>query len=232
MLLNHTEDFHSVSTLAHELGHFMHSAFSHEAQPYPTARYAIFVAEVASTLNEILLAQHLMGLIQDDAQQLALLGHQLESIRGTVFRQTMFAEFELGLHRVVESGGALTGAELNERYQALLERHMGHHEGVMHIDPLYTAEWGFVPHFHYNFYVYQYATSFVAATALARAILEGNTDARDRYLAFLKSGSTKTPVELLRDAGVDMTSPEPIRATIAVMNDIMDTIEGLAPEPR
>jgi oligoendopeptidase F len=229
MLLNHTEDFHGVSTIAHELGHLMHSWYSQEAQPYPTARYAIFVAEVASTLNEILLLRHLIGGAEAPDQRLALLGHHLENIRGTVFRQTMFAEFESQLHEVVEAGDALTGQEMNERYGALLRRYHGHDGGVMRIDERYDAEWGFVPHFHYDFYVYQYATSFVAATALARRILDGETGARERYLGFLRTGSTKPPVDLLRDAGVDMTAPDPIRATMDEMRGVLDAIDELTP---
>ena len=229
MLLNHTEDFHGVSTIAHELGHLMHSWYSQEAQPYPNARYAIFVAEVASTLNEILLLRHMIDRTAPREQRLALLGHHLENIRGTVFRQTMFAEFETAVHEVVEAGGALTGQEMNERYGVLLRRYHGHDRGVMRVDERYDAEWAFVPHFHYNFYVYQYATSFVAATALARRILDGETGARERYLGFLRTGSTKPPVELLRDAGVDMTAPDPIRATMDEMTGVLDAIDALAP---
>jgi oligoendopeptidase F len=229
MLLNHTENFHGVSTIAHELGHLMHSWYSQEAQPYPTARYTIFVAEVASTLNEILLLRHLIGGAEAPEQRLALLGHHLENIRGTVFRQTMFAEFESQLHEVVEAGDALTGQEMNERYGALLRRYHGHDGGVMRIDERYDAEWGFVPHFHYDFYVYQYATSFVAATALSQRILDGETGARERYLGFLRTGSTKPPVDLLRDAGVDMTAPDPIRATMDEMRGVLDAIDELTP---
>jgi oligoendopeptidase F len=231
MLLNHTENFHGVSTLAHELGHLMHSWYSQEAQPYPTARYAIFVAEVASTLNEILLLKHMLDRAETPDQRLALLGHHLENLRGTVFRQTMFAEFESRIHELVEAGEALTGQVLNESYGALVRRYHGHDAGVMRIDDHYVAEWGFVPHFHYNFYVYQYATSFVAATSLARRILSGDGEARERYLAFLATGSTKPPVELLRDAGVDMTAPDPIRATMAEMTGVLDAIDELVPHP-
>lgn len=227
MLLNHQDDWHSASTLAHESGHLMHSLLSQRACPYPTARYVIFVGEVASTLNEALLFHYALAQAASDDERLALLGNYLEGLRGTVFRQTMFAEFELTIHELVERGESLTGESLSEIYRALLERYHGTAQGVLAIDPLYTAEWAHVPHFHYDFYVYQYATSYVAATALVRQIQADPVDAVQRYLRFLAAGSTKPPVELLRAAGVDMTSPEPIRATIAEMNDVMDRIEEI-----
>ncbi|NJN64411.1 MAG: oligoendopeptidase F family protein [Acidobacteria bacterium] len=227
MLLNHQDDYHSASTLAHEAGHLMHSTYSQRHQPYPTARYVIFVAEVASTFNEILLHRYLLDRAEDDERRLALLGHYLDNIRGTVFRQTMFAEFELEIHARAERGEALTGEELGAIYFELLQRYHGTADGVLAIDPLYAAEWGFVPHFHYNFYVYQYATSYVAATALARRILSGSTSATIRYLDFLSRGSARPPVELLRDAGVDMTSSEPIQATMTEMSEVMDAMDAI-----
>lgn len=232
MLLNHQDDWHSASTLAHEAGHLMHSLLSQAACPYPTARYVIFVAEVASTLNEALLFHHALDRAASDEQRLILLGNYLEGLRGTVFRQTMFAEFELTTHELVERGESLTGETLCAIYRELLERYHGTAAGVMSIDALFTAEWAHVPHFHYDFYVYQYATSYVAATALVRRVLSGDTEGVKRYLEFLSSGSTQPPVQLLRDAGVDMTSPEPIRATIAEMNDVMDRIETILANQR
>ncbi len=229
MLLNHIDDFHGASTVAHESGHLMHSWLSQNTQPYPTARYVIFVAEVASTLNEQLLFHHLYERADDPHQRLALLGHYLETMRGTLFRQSMFAEFELDIHETVERGGALTSDSLAERYIELLRRFHGQDEGVMSIDARYGVEWAYVPHFHYDFYVYQYATSYVAAVALASRIREGDADALERYLAFLSSGSTQPPVELLKDAGVDMTSPEPIRQTVHEMHRVMDEVESILP---
>ncbi len=228
MLLNHTDDYHGTSTMAHEGGHMLHSSFSQEANPYPTSGYAIFVAEVASTVNEVLLQKDLVAKAEgDDEARLALLGSFLESLRTTVFRQTMFAEFELAIHEMVERGEALTGDNLNELYVDMLRRYHGEAEGVMKIDDLYAVEWAFIPHFHYNFYVYQYATSYVAAIALAEGILEDRPGAREKYLTFLKSGGTKPPVELLQDAGVDMTSPEPIRAAMRLMNGVLDQIDEI-----
>ncbi|MBD3869328.1 MAG: oligoendopeptidase F [Acidobacteria bacterium] len=227
MLLNHTDDYNGTSTLAHEGGHLMHSSFSQEANPYPTSGYAIFVAEVASTVNEVLLQKDLVAKADGDEARLALLGNFLESLRNTVFRQTMFAEFELAIHEMVERGEALTGDNLNELYAEMIRRYHGEAEGVMKIDDLYTVEWAFIPHFHYNFYVYQYATSYVAAIALAEGIMEDRPGARDNYLTFLKSGGTRPPVDLLKSAGVDMTSPEPIHAAMRLMNEVMDQIDQI-----
>jgi oligoendopeptidase F len=227
MLLNHQDDFHSLATLAHESGHLMHSWFSQQAQPFPTARYVIFVAEVASTFNEALLMHALLDRATSDQTRLALLGHELDALRGTVFRQAMFAEFELRFHEAIERGEALTGDILNELYLDLLHRYHGSERGVMAIDDRYASEWAFVPHFHYDFYVYQYATSYVAATALAQSVLAGSTEARDRYLRFLERGSEQPPVDLLRDAGVDMTGPEAFLATVRRAEEIMDGIEEI-----
>jgi oligoendopeptidase F len=227
MLLNHQDDYLSATTLAHEGGHLVHSSLSQEAQPYPTSHYSIFVAEVASTVNEVLFFKHLLARAESDDARLALLGSFLEGLRTTIFRQTMFAEFELAIHEAVERGDPLTGDGLNELYGTLLRRYQGEGEGVMKVDELYTAEWAFVPHFHFNFYVYQYATSYVAAIALAEGIERDRPGARGSYLEFLASGSTKPPVELLKDAGVDMTSPEPIRAAMRLMNQVLDQIEEI-----
>jgi oligoendopeptidase F len=227
MLLNHQDDYESASTLAHEGGHLMHSWYSQEAQSYPTSRYVIFVAEVASTFNQVLLFHQLMERAEDDAMRLSLLGNFLEGMRTTVFRQTMFAEFELAIHEAVERGEALTGDSLNALYLDMLRRYHGEAEGVMTIDELYAVEWAYIPHFHYNFYVYQYATSNVAAIALAEGVEQNRSGALERYLDFLRSGSTKPPVELLADAGVDMTGPEPIRAAMRMMNEVMDQIDEI-----
>ncbi len=227
MLLNHTNDFHGASTLAHESGHLMHSCLSQETQAYPTARYVIFVAEVASTFGEALFFHHSLDRAQTREQRLSLLGNYLENIRGTVFRQAMFAEFEFAVHSAVERNESLTGDDLSRRYLDLLRRYHGSDQDVVRIDEVYGAEWAFVPHFHYNYYVYQYATSFVAATALSRMVLRQEAGAVERYLEFLGSGCSHPPVELLRRAGVDMTSPDPIRATMSEMNEIMDQIEEL-----
>ena len=171
--------------------------------------------------------RHLVSQAADDESKLALLGNFLEGLRTTVFRQTMFAEFELAIHEIAERGEPLTGEGMNELYLGMLRRYQGHDEGAMTIDELYAAEWSYIPHFHYNFYVYQYATSYIAAIALAEGILEERDGAVERYLDFLRGGSTKPPVQLLADAGVDMTKPEPIHAAMRLMNDVMDQIEEI-----
>ncbi len=227
MLLNHQDDYHSMSTFAHEGGHLMHSMLSQKNQPFPTSDYVTFVAEVASTVNEVLLFKDLVGKAQSDDEKLALMGEFLEGMRQTVFRQTMFAEFELAIHETIERGEPLTGDSLNKLYLDLLRRYHGHDKGVATIDEIYGAEWAFIPHFHYDFYVYQYATSFIAATAIAENILEKKPGAVDAYLAFLKSGSTKPPVELLRGAGVDMASPEPIKAAMRLMDDVIGQMNAI-----
>ncbi len=225
MLLNHQDDYESASTFAHESGHLMHSRLSSKNQPFETAFYETFVAEVTSTTNEWLFFKHMLGRAQDDNERLAILGSFLESVRTTVFRQTMFAEFELEMHRMAEKGQPITAASLDELYIGLLRKYHGEAEGVMKIDPLYAVEWAFIPHFHYNYYVYTYATSFIAGTAFVDQIRSG-PEGCDRYInKLLKAGSSKPPVQILKDAGVDMTTPAPFQATVKAMNDVMDQIE-------
>jgi oligoendopeptidase F len=227
MLLNHLDDYNGATTLAHEAGHLMHSALAQETQPYPTADYATFVAEVASTVNEVLFFRDLLGRASTDDERLALLGNFLERLRTTVFRQTMFAEFELAIHDAAERGEPLTADSLDTLYGKLLRDYHGADAGVTRIDETYHAEWASVPHFHYDFYVYQYATSFVAATALAEGIEANRPGAREAYLTFLRAGGSAPPVELLRAAGVDMTGPEPIRAATRLTSEILDRMEEI-----
>ena len=227
VLMNYNDDYESVSTLAHEWGHAMHSHLANAAQPYPTADYSIFIAEVASTFNEALLLRRSLDEAKSDDERISLLGSYVENLRGTFFRQTMFAEFELAIHEATERGEALTGARLSSMYGELLRRYHGHDQGVMRIDDAYTVEWAYIPHFYYNFYVYQYATSLAASTQLSRAVLAGDTSARDRYLALLKAGGSRYPYELLKEAGVDLATPAPYRALEAQMNWAMDEIEKI-----
>jgi oligoendopeptidase F len=230
-LLNFNGKYDDLSTLAHESGHSMHTALAHAAQPYPTADYPIFVAEVASTLNEDLLLDHMMGRAKDDPTRLALLGNRLDNMRGTLFRQTQFAEFELAIHERVQKGEPLTGEALSKLYLEIVRAYYGHDQGVCQVDDLIAAEWAYIPHFYYDFYVYQYATSMVASSAIAKEIRDearkGKTAARDRYLAMLAAGGSKFPVDLLKDAGVDMTTSKPFDAAIASMNAIMDEMERI-----
>lgn len=227
MLLNYNGQYNDVSTLTHEMGHAMHSYYSNKTQPFATADYAIFVAEVASTLNEALLINKMLDTIKDDDVRLSLLMNYLDGIKGTVFRQTQFAEFELAIHQKAESGQPLTGDVLTEIYGNIIRKYYGHNEGVCNVDDAYCVEWAYVPHFYYNFYVYQYATSFTASTALSRAILAGEPGAVERTIEFLSAGGSDYPVDILKRAGVDMTSPEPFDRTMVAMNRVMDQIEEI-----
>jgi oligoendopeptidase F len=230
-LLNFNGMYDDLSTLAHESGHSMHTWLANAAQPYPTADYPIFVAEVASTLNENLLLHHMLARAKDDDTRLYLLGSYLDNLRATLFRQTQFAEFELAMHEMAERGETLTGENLSELYLKITRAYYGHDQGICRVDDSVAPEWAGVPHFYMNFYVYQYATSVVASTALAKAIREEathhQTARRDAYLRMLRAGGSDHPIELLRDAGVDMTSSAPFDAAIAEMNGIMQEMEGI-----
>ncbi|MCC7010677.1 MAG: oligoendopeptidase F [Acidobacteria bacterium] len=227
MLLNYNGKYDDMSTLAHELGHTMHSYFSNRTQPYATAGYHTFVAEVASTFNESLLNDHMLGTIADPAQRLALLGSYLEGIKGTVFRQTQFAEFELAMHRLAEAGEPVTGEALAALYYEITCRYYGHAQGVAVVDDYIRHEWSYIPHFYRSFYVFQYATSFTASQALAQKVKAGDADATRRMIEFLSSGGSDYPIALLARAGVDMTTGEPLELTIAAMNRVMDEMERL-----
>jgi oligoendopeptidase F len=233
-LLNFNGAWDDVSTLAHESGHSMHSYLSSTNQPYATAGYSTFVAEVASTLNENLLFHHELDRTKDDRTRLFLLSSYLDSMRTILFRQTLFAEFELKIHESVERGEPLTGESLNKMYLDLLRQYYGHDAGVVKVDERYGAEWAFIPHFYRNFYVYQYATSMIGGMSLAdgmigkAAVKSGKAQSnRDAYLRLLSSGSSKYPIELLQDAGVRMTTSEPFDAAMREMNSIMDEIERI-----
>jgi oligoendopeptidase F len=234
-LLNFNERYEDLTTLAHESGHSMHTFLSHGAQPYPTADYPIFVAEVASTFNENLLVHHMLGQAKDDATRMFLLGNLLDGLRTTLFRQTQFADFELAFHQQAERGEPLTGENLSALYLKMARDYYGHDKKVCQVDDLLAIEWAYVPHFYYGYYVYQYATSMVASTSLARAVREeaekakagGPTPRRDAYLKMLSSGSSKYAIELLKEAGVDMTTSAPFDAAIAEMNAPMDEMERI-----
>jgi oligoendopeptidase F len=231
ILLNYNGKYDDVSTLAHELGHTMHSYLTNTTQPYPTSEYSIFVAEVASTFNEALLMDWMVRQLKDDAQRLSLLAHELDGIRGTVFRQAQFAEFELGIHERAERGESLTSDVLDEMYEKINRTFYGHAEGVCIVDPEIRHEWAHIPHFYYGFYVYQYATSFTASAALAEMILGGDRETGRRYLELLSAGGSDYPIALLRKAGVDMTSSRPFELTMKRMNRIMDEMEALLGAP-
>jgi len=225
ILLNYNSQYNDVSTLAHELGHTMHSYFSNKTQPYPLADYPIFVAEVASTFNEILLFHDNLKRVTDDNVRLTLLMEYLDGLKGTVFRQTQFADFELKMHEMAERGEQLTGESLNQLYENITQEYYGHQKGVCKVDDCIKIEWAYIPHFYYNFYVYQYATAYTAATALAQKVLKGEPGAVANYLRFLSAGGSDYPINLLKKAGVDMTSAEPFELTMQEMNWVMDEIE-------
>ncbi|MCJ7673942.1 MAG: oligoendopeptidase F [Sedimentisphaerales bacterium] len=225
VLLNYNGQYDDVSTLAHELGHAVHSYYSNKNQPYPTADYSTFVAEVASTFNEALLINRMLSDIKDDDARVSLLMSYLEGIRQTLFRQAQFAEFELRMHEMAERGQPLTGDALSKVYGDILNRYYGQDKGVCNIDQLYTVEWAYVPHFYYNFYVYQYSTSFTASTALAEKVLGKEERAVEKYIEFLSSGGSDYPINLLSKAGVDMITREPFDKTMAAMNRAIDEIE-------
>ncbi len=228
-LQNFTGLYEEVSTLAHESGHSMHTYLSDTHQPYITHDYKIFVAEVASTLNENLLLHYMLDQTRDPDTRLFLLGSYLDGMRTTLFRQTLFAEFELKIHELAEKGEPLTGERMSGIYLGLLKDYYGDAQSVCKVNDRYAIEWAYIPHFYYNFYVYQYATSLTASQQIAaniRAEKKG-TRARDAYLAMLGSGSSKYPLDLLRGAGVDMTSSGPFNAAMKEMNTIMDEMEKL-----
>jgi oligoendopeptidase F len=224
VLLNFNHRLEDAMTLAHELGHSLHSYYTNSTQPYATHDYTIFSAEVASTTNETLLLDHLLKTTTDPKKKMYLLNEYLESIRTTVFRQAMFAEFERSLYARAENGEAITADMLDAMWHNLNVKYYG---PQMVVDKEVNAEWSRIPHFYYNFYVYQYVTGFSAANALASQILTEGEPARSRYLNFLKSGGSDYSLELLKKAGVDMSSPEPIRITIQRFEKLLGELETL-----
>src|SRR5213593_2234572 len=227
MLINYNGKYTDVSTIAHEMGHTMQSYFSNKTQPYPLTNYPIFVAEVASTFNETLLINHVLKNTKDDDTRLALLGNYLENIKTTVFRQAQFAEFELRMHEMAGKGQPITGDALAKLYSDITRKYYGQGQGVCTVDDYIANEWSYIPHFYRDFYVYQYATSFTASMALSEKVISGDPAATRRYLAFLSAGGSKYPIDLLKDAGVDMTTDEPLNLTIKAMNRVMDEIDAI-----
>ena len=227
LLLNHNGQFNDVSTFTHEWGHAIHTMLAKEHNPYQTAGYATFTAEIASTTNEVLLQEHMLGQDISDKERLFYLGTVLEAVRGTFFRQVMFAEFELRIHEMVEAGEALSGEKMTAVYEQLLRQYHGADAGVMTIDPAYAVEWAFIPHFYRNFYVFQYATSIAGGTRFAERFLTGDDQARDDYLAVLSAGGSRYAYELLQEYGIDLATDAPYDALIARMDRVMDEIEAI-----
>lgn len=227
VFLNYQDNYGSVSTLAHEWGHGMHTVLSNRAQPYELSQYPTFMAEIASTSNEFLLSDHMLAHARTRQEKLTYLGQELETIRGTFFRQTMFAEFELAVHDAVQKGEPMSGKRMSEIYLGLLRQYHGADQGVMQIDPAYAVEWAFIPHFYNPFYVYQYATSISAAAYFTEKISAGQPGARDTYLGVLKAGGSDYPVAVLRKAGLDMASPAPYQALVRRMDTVITEMETL-----
>ncbi len=228
ILLNHNDDYNALSTFAHEWGHAVHSLLANANNPWETADYSTFTAEMASTINEILLEEYMITNAQSDEERLFYLGSALESIRGTFFRQTMFAEFELAIHQMAENGEPLNGTVLSETYGELLKRYHGHDEGVLTIDDAYTVEWAYIPHFYYDFYVFQYATSITGAAWFAEKFLAGDVQVRDNFLNVLSAGGSDYPHNILvNETGLDMTQAEAYEPVIRRMNSLMDRIEAI-----
>lgn len=224
VLLNHHDNLDSMFTLAHEMGHALHSYHSTKYQPINTSDYVIFVAEVASTCNEILLMRHLLAKTTDKKERAYLINHFLDQFKGTVYRQTMFAEFELAMGQMSESGQTLTADALSAKYHELNKLYFG--EDMISDDGI-ALEWTRIPHFFYNYYVFQYATGFSAACAIASRILEEGKPAVDDYKKFLSGGSSTDPISLLKIAGVDMSSPEPVNAALKLFGDLITEMEEL-----
>ena len=224
ILMNYKDLLRDVFTLAHEAGHSMHSLYSRQTQPYQYSDYPIFLAEVASTFNEDLLTRLLIDRCQDPHEKIFLLNQKIEDIRGTLFRQTMFAEFELLIHQHIEQGIPLTPQLLQQEYRQLNHLYFG---PATVIDQEIEIEWARIPHFYYNFYVFQYATGISAALALAEKVVNGTPRDREAYLSFLKGGSSQYPIDMLKMAGIDMTSPVPVKSAIQTFDNLLTELEQL-----
>ncbi|MBP2656046.1 MAG: oligoendopeptidase [Firmicutes bacterium] len=224
VLLNYHNKYDDVSTIAHELGHALHSYYSYASQPYPTSNYSIFTAEVASTTNEVLLMDYMLKTTTNKREKLFLVNQYLESVRATVYRQTMFAEFEKLIYQKSEQGETLTADLLDALWHDLNSQYYG---AETTIDKEIDVEWARIPHFYSSFYVYQYVTGYSAATALADQVIHQGTPAQERYLGFLKSGGSDYPLNILKQAGVDMSSPQPIITTLNKFSTLLDELEKI-----
>lgn len=224
MLLNWQDNLDNLFTLVHETGHSMHSSYTRETQPYVYGDYSIFLAEIASTTNENILTEKLLQEVQDDATRFAILNNFLDGFRGTVFRQTQFAEFEHAIHQADQNGEVLTSEFLNNLYADLNQEYYGLSKED---NPQIQYEWARIPHFYYNYYVYQYSTGFAAASALAEKIVHGSQDDRDRYIDYLKAGKSDYPLNIMRKAGVDMEKEDYLNDAFAVFERRLDEFEAL-----
>lgn len=224
MLLNWQDTLDNLYTLVHETGHSLHSTFTRETQPYVYGDYSIFLAEIASTTNENIMTEALLNEVQDEKERFAILNHYLDGFRGTVFRQTQFAEFEHAIHQADQKGEVLTSEYLNQLYADLNEKYYGLSKDDNHF---IQYEWARIPHFYYNYYVYQYATGFAAASYLAGKIVHGTQDDIDHYLTYLKSGNSDYPLEVIAKAGVDMAKGDYLEAAFKVFEERLTELEAL-----
>lgn len=224
MLLNWQDTLDNLFTLVHETGHSMHSSYTRETQPYVYGDYSIFLAEIASTTNENILTEKLLEEVEDDATRFAILNHFLDGFRGTVFRQTQFAEFEHAIHKADQEGQVLTSEFLNDLYADLNEKYYGLKKED---NPQIQYEWARIPHFYYNYYVFQYSTGFAAASALAEKIVHGSQEDKDKYLDYLKAGNSDYPLNVIKKAGVDMEKEDYLNAAFAVFERRLDEFEAL-----
>jgi oligoendopeptidase F len=227
LLVNYQDNYESLTTIAHEWGHAMHSYYSNRSQAYANSNYATFVAEIASTLNEALLLDYVVKHAKSDDERLFFLGNALEGYRATFFRQAMFGEFEAKVHAVVDKGEPLTGEAFTKMYGEIVRRYHGDAQGVVKVDDIDANEWEYIPHFYYDFYVFQYATSVSASSLFADWILEGKPGAREKYLKLISSGASDYPYDLVKAAGIDMATSAPYDSMAARMNRVMDQIEAI-----
>jgi len=227
ILLNYNDTMNEMFTVAHELGHAMHSNYTNSNQKYRNSNYTTFLAEVASTTNEFLMQDYMMKHAKSNQEKLYLINNMVENIRGSVYTQIMYAEFEKVIHEKVEAGEALSADSMNELWGKLMEKYYG---ADFEVDPLVKLWWSRIPHFYMNFYVYNYATGIAGAYPLSQGILKGEKGAVDKYMGFLKAGDSDYPVEILKSAGVDMTSTKPVDDLLKLFNELVDEMEQILRE--
>lgn len=225
--MNYDGKYDAVSTLAHELGHSMHSYLSNKTQPFTNAQYPIFLAEIASTFNENMLMDYMLKNEKDDLFKLYILDSYLDQVRGTIYRQTLFAEFELAMHQRVEEGKTLTPDWLNSKYLDLTREYYGQDKGVMDVDEYIQNEWSYIPHFYMNYYVFQYSTGMISSMALSKNVLDNVPDAKEKYLGMLKAGGSDYPLEILKRAGVDLTQETVYKDAFKRFDDLLNEMEKL-----
>jgi len=227
--MNYDGSYSDLSTLAHELGHAMHSWFTSKKQHFTNANYATFLAEIASTFNESLLINYLLKNEKDDLFKLFLLDEYIEGFRGTLYRQTLFAEFELAIHKMAEQGKTLTYDVLNQKYLELTRYYYGHDKGVVKVGDFIRNEWAGIPHFFLNYYVYTYSTGIIASMALADTVINGKNKKKniDKYIDFISAGGSRPPLEILKTAGVDMTTADPFLKAFKRLDYLVSEMEKI-----